>query len=92
MFNCRTKQLHKRNGKYFYIFYDLDAWPPRNPTNNFKFKSCLFGATSVVKNSDREKYVHSGYGIIFHSAGFNNDNARNNIIFGIDNNSSIISC
>ena len=26
-----------------YIFYDLDAWP-RNPTNNFKFKNCLFGA------------------------------------------------
>ena len=25
-----------------YIVYDLDAWP-RNPTNNFKFKNCLFG-------------------------------------------------
>ena len=24
-----------------YIVYDLDAWP-RNPTNNFKFKNCLF--------------------------------------------------
>ena len=31
-----------------YIVYDLDAWP-RNPTNNFKFKTCSFGATSVVK-------------------------------------------
>ena len=31
----------------FYIFYDLDAWP-KNPTNNFKFKNCLFGATSMV--------------------------------------------
>ena len=28
-----------------YIVYDLDAWP-RNPTNNFKFKNCLFVATS----------------------------------------------
>ena len=27
-----------------YIVYDLDVWP-RNPTNNFKFKHCLFGAT-----------------------------------------------
>ena len=31
-----------------YIVYELNAWP-RNPTNNFKFKNCLFGATSVVK-------------------------------------------
>ena len=31
-----------------YIVYDLDAWL-RNPTNNFKFKNCLFGATNVVK-------------------------------------------
>ena len=35
-----------------YIFYGLDAWPG-NPTNNFKFKNCLFGATSVTKNSDK---------------------------------------
>ena len=43
----------------FYIVYDLDDWPG-NPTNNFKFKNCLFGATSAVKNSDKEKYVCSG--------------------------------
>ena len=49
-----------------YIVYDLVAWP-RNLTNNFKFKNCLFGATNIVKNSDREKYVYIGYGIIFNS-------------------------
>ena len=38
------------------VVYDLDAWP-RNPTNNFKFKNYLFGATNIVKNSDKEKYV-----------------------------------
>ena len=27
-----------------YIAY---AWP-RNPTNNFKFSNCLFGATSII--------------------------------------------
>ena len=37
-----------------YIVYDLAAWT-RNPTNNFKFKNCLFGATNTVKNSDKEK-------------------------------------
>ena len=34
-----------------YIVCDLDAWP-RNPTSNFKFKSCLSGSTSIVKNCD----------------------------------------
>ena len=39
-----------------YAVYDLNAWP-RNPTNNFKFKNCLFGATNIVKNSDKEKFI-----------------------------------
>ena len=67
---------------HVYIVYDLDAWP-RNSTNNFKYKDCLFGATSAVKNSDREKNVYSGYGITFYSAGswsFDNDIATNIII------------
>ena len=73
-----------------YNVYDLDAWPT-NPTNNFKFKNCLFGATNIVKNSDKEKYVYSGYGITFDSevsCSFDNDFARNAIIFGVDNSSS----
>ena len=36
-----------------YIVCHLDALP-RNPTNSFKFKNCLFGASSVVKNSDKK--------------------------------------
>ena len=70
-----------------YIVYDLAAWP-RNPTNYFKFKNCLFGAISIVKNSDKEKYVYREYGITFDSAGsisFSNGTARNIIIFGVDN-------
>ena len=65
-----------------YIVYDLDAWP-RNPTNNFKYRNCLFGATNTVKNNGKEKYVYSGYRITFHSAGswsFDNDFARNVLI------------
>ena len=74
----------------FYIVYDLDP-RSRNPTNNIKFKNCLLGATNIVKNSDKEKYVYSGNGITFDSAGswsFDNDFARNVIIFGVDNSSS----
>ena len=71
------------------IVYDLDAWP-RNPNNNIKFKNCLLGATSIVKNSNKEKWVYCGYGIIFDGAGswnFGNDFPRNVIIFGVDSSS-----
>ena len=73
-----------------YIVYDLDDWA-RNPTNNFKFQICLFGATNVVKYSDKETYVYSGYGITFDSRSlgrFNIDTARNVIIFDVNNSLS----
>ena len=43
---------------------------------SINFKNCLFGATNVVKNSDKEKWVYSGYGMTFNSTGsrsFDND-------------------
>ena len=73
-----------------YIVYELDTWP-RNLTNSFKFKNCLFGATNIVRNSDTEKCVYSGYGITFNIAGswsFDSDIARNFIISGVNNSSS----
>ena len=73
-----------------YIVYDLDAWP-RNPTNNSKFKNCLFGAANIAKKSDKENYAHSSYRITFRSVGlwiFDNDTTRNVIIFITDNSSS----
>ena len=73
-----------------YIVYDLDAWP-KVQLRNFTIKNCLFGATSIVKNSDKEKYVYIGYGIAFDGKdkwSFDNDIARNIVIFGIDNSSS----
>ena len=30
---------------------------------------CLFGASKVVKSNHKEKYVYSGFGITFDSAG-----------------------
>ena len=73
-----------------YIFHDLDAWA-RNPTNNFKFKNSLIGATSIVKTKDKEERVYSGYRITFDTAdswNFGNDFTRNVEIFGVDNSSS----
>ena len=51
-----------------YIVYELHTWP-RNATNNLKFRNCSFGATNIVKNSDKERHMYSGYGIKFNSAG-----------------------
>ena len=72
------------------IVYGLDAWP-RNPTNNIRFKNYLFRATSVVSDSDKEKYVYSSYGIRFDSVGcwsFVNDFVKNVVNFGFDNSLS----
>ena len=69
-----------------YIVCDLNAWP-RNP-NNLKFKNCLFGATNILKTSNKEKNIYCGYGVTFDNAdswSFDNDFARNVIIFGVDN-------
>ena len=51
----------------------------------------MFGTATIVKNSVKEKWVYSGYGIAFGERGwwsFDNDTARNVIIFGVDNSSS----
>ena len=45
----------------------------------------------MVKGNDKEKYAYSGYGTAFNEKGswsFNNDFARNFIVFGDDNGSS----
>ena len=68
-----------------YIAYDLDTWL-RDPTSNFKFKDCFFGATSVAKNIDKEKFMYSGDSWSFDIA--KNDIAKNVIIFGVENISS----
>ena len=51
----------------------------------------MFGPTNIVKTSEKENYVCSGYGIIFDNAdsrSFDNDFARNVIIFGVYKSSS----
>ena len=45
-----------------YIVYDLDDWP-KIPLNNSKLQNYLFGTTNIVKNTDKEKWVYSDYGI-----------------------------
>ena len=72
-----------------YIAYDLDTWQ-KITLNNFTLKNCLPCATSIVKNSDKEKCVYSDYGIAFDGAGScneqwnGNDDARNVVAFGVN--------
>ena len=57
---------------------------------NFTLENGFFGSTNIVRDNDKEKYVYSGYGITFDgkcSWSFNNDFARNVIIFVADNSS-----
>ena len=68
----------------------VGTWPNIS-SNKFKFKNCFFGAPNVVKISDKEKFVYSGYGITFDDAvpwSFDNDYAWDVTIFGVDNSSS----
>ena len=75
-----------------YFVYEIS----NNDNNNSNYptlKHCLFGAVSLTKNSDIDKYKYSGYGIGFdghrsysHSSG---GNGRNEIVFEVDMSSSI---
>ena len=74
----------------FYIVSDIDAWPTI-PLRKFTLNKCLFRATNIIRNSDKEKYVHTGSRKAFDGKGewrFRNDYARNVISFGTDNSSS----
>ena len=74
-----------------YIIYELGAFGfhINYPTLN----NCLFGAVTLTKNADIDKYGYSGYGIgfdgktsfIFPSGGF----GQNVITFGVDMTSSV---
>ena len=73
-----------------YIAYELGASGSNN--NDPTLKNCLFGAVTLTKNADIDKYGYSGYGIgfdrrssfSFPGGGF----GQNVLIFGADMSSS----
>ena len=63
--------------------YSISSYPT--------LENCLFGAVSLTKNADINKYEYSGYGIGFDRHGefsFGNGVGKNCIIFGADLSSS----
>ena len=74
-----------------YIVYELAASSSHDsdPT----IKNCLFGAVTLTKNADIDKYRYSGYGIGFDRKGSfsfpGGGFGQNVIIFGVDMSSSV---
>ena len=72
-----------------YIVYEISQ--NYNISSYPTLKNCLFGAVSLTKNADIDKYKYSGYGIRFNRHGefsFGNGLGKNFIIFGADLSSS----
>ena len=69
-----------------YIVYELGA--SSSHINDPTLKNCLFGAVTLTKNADIDKYGYSGYGIGFDRKGsfsFPGGGCGQNIlIFGVD--------
>ena len=51
-----------------YIVYELNTMP-RNPTNNFTLKQCLFGTVKLTRNADKSKFTYNCQGIAFGGKG-----------------------
>ena len=86
----KVSYTHKTIVK-IYIVYELGASSSHN--NNPTLKNCLFGAVTLTKNADIDKYGYSGYGIGFgRRSGFSFSGGvgfgQNVLIFGVDMSSS----
>ena len=73
-----------------YIVYEISR--NVNISDCPALENCLFGAVSLTKNTDIDKYKYSEYGIGFDRHGFcshpSGETGRNVIIFGVDISSS----
>ena len=74
-----------------YIVYELGAGSSHD--NDPTLENCLFGAVTLTKNVDINKYRYSGYRIAFYkrsSFSFSGGEfGQNVIIFGVDMSSSV---
>ena len=75
-----------------YIVYEINK-KDNTVISNPRLQNCLFGAITLTKNADIDKYGYSSYGIGFHRKGsfsFSSGGyGQNVIIFRVDRSSSI---
>ena len=66
----KQPKLQYTHGKVVNIYnvYKLSASGSNN--NDHTLKNCLFGAVTLTKNTDIDKYRYSGYGIRFDRSSF----------------------
>ena len=72
------------------MVHEFSNWP-RNPTNDFTLKNCLFGTIKLKRNVEKGTFTYNGIGIAFDGKGhwsFDIETARNVVIFGADDSSS----
>ena len=78
--------MHSQKIVTIYIVYELGA--SSSNINDPTLKNCLFGAVTLTKNIDIDKYGYSGYGIGFDRRGKfsfpGGGYGQNVLIFGVD--------
>ena len=90
MFKTTKNFIYSWKVVNIYIIYELGASSSHN--NDPTLKNCLFGAVTLTKNTDIDKYEYSGHGIgfdrrwdfSFPGGGF----GQNILSFGVDMSSS----
>ena len=88
----KQSKISYNHGKVvnIYIVYELGA--SSSHINDPTLKNCLFGAVTLTKNADIEKYGYSGFGIAFdRTSNFSFPGGgigQNILIFGVDMSSS----
>ena len=63
-----SSSLHSNFFLNLYIVYEINNWP-RNPTNNFSLKNCLFGTVKLVRNAIKDIFIYNVWGIAFDGEG-----------------------
>ena len=90
LFETRSVTFNQKKVVNIYIVYEISK--RINISNYLTLENCLFGAVTLTKNADIDRYKYSGYGIGFDRHGsFSFPGTgldRNVIIFGVDMSSS----
>ena len=88
----KQNKITHTHGKVVNIYIVYEISKSINISDYPTLENCLFGAVSLTKNADIDKYKYSGYGIGFDRKGSfsfpGTGLGRNVIIFGVDMSSS----
>ena len=91
--SLKQDKIMYNHGKVVNIYIAYEISKNNNISHYMTLKNCLFGAVSLTKNADIDRYKYSGYGTGFDRRGNfsfpGTGLGQNVIIFGVDMRSSI---